>query len=63
LAACEDAAHTAGFRSLALMATLPGEPFYRAAGYIADPVSIVEVGDVAIPFVLMHKIGGEACDQ
>jgi GNAT superfamily N-acetyltransferase len=63
LAACEDAARTAGFRSLALMATLPGEPFYRAAGYIADPVSIVEVGDVAIPFVLMHKIGGEACDQ
>lgn len=56
LMACEGAARAAGFRGLKLMATLPGEPFYRAAGYIADPVSIVEAGDVAIPFVPMHKI-------
>lgn len=56
LKACEGAARAAGFRGLTLMATLPGEPFYRAAGYIADPVSIVEAGGVAIPFVPMHKI-------
>ncbi len=33
LAACEDAARAEGFRTLALMATLPGEPLYRAAGF------------------------------
>jgi lysophospholipase L1-like esterase len=30
---CEAEAHAAGFRSLELMATLPGEPFYQKAGY------------------------------
>ncbi|HYF27647.1 MAG TPA: GNAT family N-acetyltransferase [Baekduia sp.] len=30
---CEDAARAEGFRELALMATLPGEPLYRAWGF------------------------------
>ncbi|MDQ3572063.1 MAG: GNAT family N-acetyltransferase [Actinomycetota bacterium] len=33
LEACERAARNEGFRSLVLMATLPGEPLYRAFGF------------------------------
>ena len=33
LAACERAAAAEGFRALRLMATLPGEPLYRACGF------------------------------
>ena len=33
LGLCEDAARGAGFRRVELMATLSGEPLYRAAGY------------------------------
>jgi len=55
LAGCEAAALAAGFRRLTLMATLPGEPFYRTAGYIADPVAAVTAGGITIPFVPMHK--------
>ena len=33
LAACERAARAEGFTTLALMATLPGEPLYRACGF------------------------------
>jgi GNAT superfamily N-acetyltransferase len=33
LDACERAARAEGFRTLALMATLPGEPLYRACGF------------------------------
>jgi GNAT superfamily N-acetyltransferase len=33
LGSCEDAARAAGFRSLALMATLPGVPLYLSSGF------------------------------
>jgi GNAT superfamily N-acetyltransferase len=33
LEACERAARSEGFQKLVLMATLPGEPFYRAFGF------------------------------
>ncbi|QFZ21601.1 GNAT family N-acetyltransferase [Saccharothrix syringae] len=33
LGSCERAARAAGFRSMVLMATLPGEPLYRAFGF------------------------------
>ncbi|HVQ36960.1 MAG TPA: hypothetical protein VMS31_05480, partial [Pyrinomonadaceae bacterium] len=33
LKACEDAARNEGFRRVELAATLPGVPFYLAAGY------------------------------
>jgi GNAT superfamily N-acetyltransferase len=35
LAACEEAARAQGFRRFELVATLTGEPFYRAHGYAA----------------------------
>jgi GNAT superfamily N-acetyltransferase len=35
-AECLAAARTAGFRTLALVATLPGEPLYRALGFVLD---------------------------
>ena len=36
LNACTNAARAAGFRSLTLMATLPGVPFYAALGFTTD---------------------------
>jgi GNAT superfamily N-acetyltransferase len=56
LAHCEQAARTAGFHRAELMATLPGEPFYRAAGYV--PLERVELrlpGDVTAPMVKMGR--------
>ena len=55
LVACEQAAAAAGFTRIALMATLPGVPFYAAYGY--RPGSPIEhlCGDVAVRFVPMAK--------
>ena len=56
LQACESAAREAGFRSLELMATLPGVPFYAALGYEPqERQSDVLPDGVAIEFVLMRK--------
>jgi GNAT superfamily N-acetyltransferase len=53
---CEAAARVAGFRSLELMSTLPGVPFYAALGFKAEE----EVADalpngVALRFVRMSR--------
>ena len=55
LSLCEDAARAEGFRSVELMATLSGEPLYRACGY--RPVRHVEDdrGGVAVPLIVMTK--------
>lgn len=55
LETCEDAAARAGFTEVVLMATLSGEPLYRAMGYrVIEPV--VEVADgVAVPLIRMGK--------
>lgn len=59
--ACVAAARAAGFRSLELMATLPGEPLYRTFGF--HPVEQVEStlpDGVAIGFVRMRRNIDEA---
>jgi GNAT superfamily N-acetyltransferase len=55
LAACENAAREAGFLRAALMATLPGLPFYSAHGYRAGEALDHPCGGTAVPFVPMEK--------
>ena len=53
---CEHEARAAGFRSLELMATLPGLKFYRSLGYMGSEHVTYEMGDgTAIDFVPMRK--------
>jgi GNAT superfamily N-acetyltransferase len=55
LSLCEDAARAEGFTTVELMATLAGEPLYRACGY--EPCERLEDdrGGVAVPLVRMRK--------
>jgi GNAT superfamily N-acetyltransferase len=54
--ACASAATAAGFRSVELMATLPGEPLYRALGFVpAERVVLTLSGGVKVPFVRMTR--------
>ncbi len=56
MAACADAARAAGFARLELMATLPGEPLYRAFGFAAVERAETLLPDgVRIPFVRMAR--------
>jgi GNAT superfamily N-acetyltransferase len=56
LTSCSDAARLAGFRSLELVATLPGEPLYAAAGFRAIERYALELpGSVDLPVVRMLK--------
>lgn len=56
LQACEEAAMRAGFREIALMATLPGVPLYEACGYEAVERLPIEMPDgVRLDGVLMQK--------
>ena len=53
---CEEEARAYGFRSLELMATLPGLKFYRAQGYEGDERVTQELsGGISIDFVPMRK--------
>jgi GNAT superfamily N-acetyltransferase len=53
---CERAIGAAGFRSVELAATLPGEPFYAACGYKATEGSEVSLpNDLALQIVRMTK--------
>jgi GNAT superfamily N-acetyltransferase len=60
LEACERAARAEGFSMLALMATLPGEPLYRAFGFRETGRSIVTMPDgVSVECVAMERpVGG-----
>jgi len=56
LDASERAARAEGFRTLALMATLPGEPLYRAFGFREiDRVTVTMPDGVAIDCVAMER--------
>jgi GNAT superfamily N-acetyltransferase len=56
LSACENEARASGFRSIELMATLPGIKLYRACGYEGDERVEYEIGDgLKIEFVPMRK--------
>lgn len=54
--ACADAARAEGFTTLALMATLPGEPLYRACGFRETGRTMVVTPDgVALEGVTMQR--------
>jgi len=54
--ACRAAARAAGFRRLALAATLPGVPLYRALGFVEVGREEVPLpGDVRFPVVHMER--------
>lgn len=56
LAKCEGEARRHGFRSTALMATLPGVRLYRGCGYAGEAsVDFPLSGDLTISFVPMKK--------
>lgn len=56
LAHCEGEARAAGFGNAEMMATLAGEPLYRACGYRPiEPVSVVTASGVAVPMMRMGK--------
>ena len=53
---CAHAAAAAGFRSVELMATLPGEPLYRALGFTAvERVVLPLKNGVDVPFIRMTR--------
>lgn len=54
--ACEQAIQSAGFRSVDIVATLPGEPLYAAFGYdVIDRYEIRMTGGLGLPVVRMSK--------
>ncbi|PZU07287.1 MAG: GNAT family N-acetyltransferase [Sphingomonas sp.] len=55
LAACEDRARAAGFTRAALMATLPGVPFYARHDYVAGEAIEQMCGDCPVRFIAMTK--------
>lgn len=57
LAACESEARADGFRTLELMATLPGLKLYKACGYLGGERVEYEIAEgVTIEFVPMRKV-------
>ena len=54
--ACAAAARDAGFRALELVSTLPGEPLYRALGFVPVEALVHEMPDgVGLPVVRMRQ--------
>ena len=55
LSVCEEAARSAGFKRVELMATMAGVPLYRASGYESHEQVLDDRGGVAVPLVRMSK--------
>jgi GNAT superfamily N-acetyltransferase len=55
LSLCEEAARSEGFRKVELMATLAGEPLYRACGYQPCERVVDDRGGVPVPLLRMSK--------
>ena len=56
LSLCEAAAAGAGFRRVTLMATLSGEPLYRACGYReVERTAAAPAEGIIVPLILMEK--------
>lgn len=55
LEASEAAARAAGFAAAELMATLAGEPLYRASGYVEIERTAAAIDGVDVPLVRMRK--------
>jgi GNAT superfamily N-acetyltransferase len=55
LSLCEAAARAEGFIQVELMATLAGEPLYRACGYVPCEHFADDRGGVAVPLLRMSK--------
>jgi GNAT superfamily N-acetyltransferase len=55
LALCEEAARSAGFTSVELMATMAGELLYRACGYEPCERLMDDRGGTAVPLLRMRK--------
>jgi GNAT superfamily N-acetyltransferase len=56
LSLCEAAAAGAGFRRATLMATLSGEPLYRACGYReVERTAAAPAEGIIVPLILMEK--------
>lgn len=52
---CERAAVASGFRRFELMATLPGEPLYRALGFTVVERLVLQLPGAELPFVHMAR--------
>ena len=56
LTSCEQAAHDAGFRTMSLMATLPGVPLYRSFGFTSvAPATVTMPDGVTIDAMTMQR--------
>ena len=55
LSLCEDAARREGFRTVELMATMSGEPLYRACGYEEFERVVDDRGGAGVPLLRMRK--------
>jgi GNAT superfamily N-acetyltransferase len=56
MAACVTAARSAGFGSLELVSTLPGEPLYLASGFtVTERFDLVLPGDIRVPVARMRR--------
>lgn len=52
---CENAARAEGFQRMELMATMAGEPLYRACGYLPLEMVSDSRGGEAVPLLKMYK--------